>query len=341
MAQNQHDAPAYWTKEDETRLLNFLFDHLASGGDGANFKKTTFQLASVENKWNMLHRTFCAIQAIKDYTGWNWTDEGGANITETSSHYQDWLKFVKIHKLAAPFMSKGWAHLDKMTQIMPVTVRGHHIFRPSQNLTGMSAARDGTPPLAAEVNEPVEDEDGPAATPVVDQPVAAADEGSGGENVGDDDHDNDDIPWEATPPPLAPPEEVTPPHLTTSVSTSRKRQCAASETPVKSVKKSRATGADAIHGLTKSIDNFGVNICKVLAMDPSLRTPQRRKDAVTEAQKESWLPPVDRLVFCNVLERDISVIDTYLALNKKDVEFSHLWIQDKVDQAKEACFTLH
>ncbi|CAA7270774.1 unnamed protein product [Cyclocybe aegerita] len=325
MAQNQCDAPAYWTKEDETHLLNFLFDHLASGGDGANFKKTTFQLASIEVK------KFCTVETKGGSKQRTPARINGTCYIALSVPFRPSRTILdgtgqtkEIHKPAAPFMSKGWAHLDKMTQIMPVTVRCRHIFHPSQNLTGMSAACDGTPPLVAEVDKPVEDEDGPAATLVVDQPVAAADEGSGGENVGDDDHNNDDIPWEVTPPPLAPPEEVTPPHLTTS-----------------SVKKSCATRANAIHGLTKSIDNFGVNICKVLAMDPSLHTPQRCKDAVTEAQKESWLPPVDCLVFCNVLKRDISVVDTYLVLNKKDVEFSHLWIQDKVDQAKEARFTLH
>ncbi len=158
----QRETPAaFWTKEDETHLLNFLFDHLASGGDGANFKMATFTLASVEmekfrtkggpktakacqNKWSVvcshpflffhalilsqLRHIFRAIQAIKDHTGWTWTDDRGANITEALSRYQNWLNFVKIHKAAAPFMSQGWVHLEKVTQIMPATVCGHNVF---------------------------------------------------------------------------------------------------------------------------------------------------------------------------------------------------------------------
>ena len=111
--------------------------------------------------------------------------------------------------------------------------------------------------------------------------------------------------------------------------------------PVKSIKKSRTTGADTIHGLTQSIDNFGTNLCKVLAMDPSLCTLQRHKDAVQEAQKESWLLPVDRLVFCNVLEQDINIVNTYLALDKGDLEFRHMWIEEKVNWMKEARQVLH
>jgi hypothetical protein len=53
---------------------------------------------------------------------------------------QEWSKFVKIYKEAKPFENHGWAHLEKMTEIMPVTLRGTYVFRPSQGVTGMDTA---------------------------------------------------------------------------------------------------------------------------------------------------------------------------------------------------------
>jgi hypothetical protein len=53
---------------------------------------------------------------------------------------QEWSKFVKIYKEAKPFKNHGWVHLEKMTEIMPVALRGLHVFRPSQGVTGMDTA---------------------------------------------------------------------------------------------------------------------------------------------------------------------------------------------------------
>ena len=96
------------------------------------------------------------------------------------------------------------------------------------------------------------------------------------------------------------------------------------------------TGPDAIQGLTVSIGRFGDNVCKVLAGDPSQKTPQRHTKAVKLAQAEDWLPACERLLFCNVVENNIKAADAYLALNPEDTEFRRLWIQKKVDDAKKA-----
>jgi hypothetical protein len=101
------------------------------------------------------------------------------------------------------------------------------------------------------------------------------------------------------------------------------------------VKKRKSTGtADAIQGLTQSINNFGDNICKVLAMDPALCTPNQRKEAIKLAQREVWLSMPDCLVFCNILEKDVAVIDAYAGLDHGNEEFCQMWIQQKVDNAK-------
>lgn len=101
-------------------------------------------------------------------------------------------------------------------------------------------------------------------------------------------------------------------------------------------KKAKTSGrnADRLHGLTESITNFGDNICKVLAVDPSLRTPHRRKEALKLAQGEKWLRMGDRLTFCLCLEKDIAAADAYLSLDPDDEEWRHLWINAKVQEAQ-------
>lgn len=53
------------------------------------------------------------------------------------------------------------------------------------------------------------------------------------------------------------------------------------------------------------------------------------------AQQETWLSNVDRLIFCTVLEKDINAVDAYSALDMDDTEFRQMWIQQKVDGAKQ------
>lgn len=71
-------------------------------------------------------------------SGWTWSDARGADITPEME--PEWAKFIKVYKDAKPFKNHGWIHLEKMTEIMPVTLRGKYVFRPSQGITGMSAA---------------------------------------------------------------------------------------------------------------------------------------------------------------------------------------------------------
>ena len=53
-----------------------------------------------------------------------------------------WIDFVKAHIAARPFKSHGWVHLSKMEQLMPETVKGNNVFRPSQGILGMDTYVD-------------------------------------------------------------------------------------------------------------------------------------------------------------------------------------------------------
>ena len=102
------------------------------------------------------------------------------------------------------------------------------------------------------------------------------------------------------------------------------------------MKKSRTSaGAEAIHGLTKSISQFGDKLVGVFSIEPQLRTPHCRRDAVRHAQQEAWLSKQDRLLFCSVLEKDINAVDVYSSLEEDDMEFRQMWINEKVEEEKE------
>lgn len=69
-------------------------------------------------------------------------------------------------------------------------------------------------------------------------------------------------------------------------------------------------------------------------MDPSLRTPHRRKEALKLAQHEEWLSKGDRLIFYSVLEKDINAVDAYASIDRDDHEFCEMWVCEKVDAEK-------
>lgn len=49
----------------------------------------------------------------------------------------EWELFLRKHKDARPFKNHGWIHLDIMTDIMPATLRGAYVYRPTQGIVGM------------------------------------------------------------------------------------------------------------------------------------------------------------------------------------------------------------
>lgn len=173
---------AVWTQVDEETLIEYLFQHRAAAGDGSSFKITTFNgvvdlleamrtrgghktAKSIQNKWTMvrnmfyfgyfllipfshqLRRIWRVIQDIKAQSGWSWSDIHGANITPAME--TNWEIFLRSHPLAKPFKNHGWIHLEKMTQIMPATLRGTYVYVASHGTTGLAAGGDLAAPQAA------------------------------------------------------------------------------------------------------------------------------------------------------------------------------------------------
>ncbi|KAG6886975.1 hypothetical protein C0995_002657 [Termitomyces sp. Mi166 len=51
--------------------------------------------------------------------------------------------------------------------------------------------------------------------------------------------------------------------------------------------------------------------------------------AIKQAEKETWLSMQGCLTFVKILEKDNSVVDSYLAIENE--EFHQIWVQDKID----------
>ncbi|KAF9536916.1 hypothetical protein CPC08DRAFT_824753 [Agrocybe pediades] len=333
---------AVWTQADETTLISFLFEHRASAGDGASFKLKTFNdlvpkleamrtkggpkdAKSCQNKWTMLRRIYRTIQDIQSQSGWTWDEKYGANITPVME--DQWALFLKSHPLAKPFKNHGWVHLEKVREIMPATLRGVNVFVPSQGTTGLMSS-SGSPSFPEPIDMPETQLDMP------EDPF----EDSDPEN-----RNNDEI--SASPKPA--PRSSSPSHETGNSSSSvtlssplpvlkRGRSPSIPSTP--RPKKAKTRNADRLESLTQSIANFGENICKVLAMDPTLRTPHRRQKAISLAQKEKWMSQDDRLLFCLCLETNIATADGYIALDRDDEEWCRAWIEARVNLAKNKSF---
>ncbi|KAG2367234.1 hypothetical protein BDR07DRAFT_1195468, partial [Suillus spraguei] len=124
-----------WSKAEETAFLEFLLKALPSSGNGG-FKMPTFNQAATnlkekfkqqrgaektgavcKNKWTALKKAYHSVIEIKCTSGFTWSDENRAGITDRKDDV--WARFTKSHPHAKPFMSKGFEHFNIIEQLMP------------------------------------------------------------------------------------------------------------------------------------------------------------------------------------------------------------------------------
>ena len=87
-------------------------------------------------------------------------------------------------------------------------------------------------------------------------------------------------------------------------------------------------------GLTASLLHFGDVIGKALAPPPTegeLGADRHERAVICTQELETWMTTSDLLAFVNILEKDMDVVTTYLALKADD--FRRVWVQDKIDRA--------
>jgi hypothetical protein len=60
-------------------------------------------------------------------------------------------------------------------------------------------------------------------------------------------------------------------------------------------------------------------------------TPHRKRDAIKRAQQlEKWLGVPKLIAFIELLRQDVSLVDTYNALEEEELRVG--WVQDQVDK---------
>ncbi|KAF8992398.1 hypothetical protein BDQ17DRAFT_209154 [Cyathus striatus] len=164
---------AIWVSAEEFVLIQYLYDHISEAGDNGSFKKPTFEAAAIDiapfhmrgavktakmcqNKYTTFRKVYRVVIAIKEVSGWTWSDETGASITaETASTWDD---YIARHPEAKPFRNRGWPYLHQFEALMPSATVGLNVFHP------MASTPTPTPPptTPTTLSEP------PAASAVVD-----------------------------------------------------------------------------------------------------------------------------------------------------------------------------
>ncbi|KAF8152631.1 hypothetical protein B0H34DRAFT_801030 [Crassisporium funariophilum] len=296
---------ACWTDPDKTKLIEFLLEHKAQSGDGANYKTATWTAASMHmanpapkkgalkmqtpakiSGPQYLRKTFHTIQGIKAQSGWTWSDTGGAGITEDSKVI--WDAYIKKNPGAAPFKNKGWVHLDAVAQIMPSSEAGTNRFHAS----GMA----------------------------VPQPKSQSSVTTESQSQSQAPFPNNNEMYQDDPNKLARSPSPVPVSQTPVAS---KRKYPAASSSQSAAKRPCLSGASALTSLSNSVNKFGSTIRKALfpSKDGLAATPRYKMNTVVCAQEleESWLTGGQLISFINLLRRDVSAVDIYTVFEKESL----------------------
>ncbi|KAK7439170.1 hypothetical protein VKT23_017660 [Stygiomarasmius scandens] len=170
---------AKWTDANITRFLDYLTEHHSKAGNGGNFTVATFKDAAdhmaqfeyeggmkdanaCKNKWGQLKGTCEVILKIKNKSGWTWSDDTGATIGMENTDL--WDKFIKQKPATKPFRNKGWKFFHTVHNLLPATVKGTSVFRPTQGTQGFHNVDPAPSQPASQSEQPVLLQPGPISS---------------------------------------------------------------------------------------------------------------------------------------------------------------------------------
>ncbi|KAJ6499791.1 hypothetical protein DFH09DRAFT_1336428 [Mycena vulgaris] len=350
--ETQKPENAHWSRLDVETMLKYLVENKAAAGEGCNFKVTTYQkllpiinavlsrgapktVKSCQNKFNNdLKKKFRVIQDIQGQSGFHWDNVTGASIDVASS--PAWDTYIKRAPDAKPFRNRGWRYLSQMEQMMPRVAKGTNVFRASQAVVQASGGDDSqeeddieetSPPRRVAEDTAPRRRRAPSLT-VWDIETDGAPLPSG---------DDDESVRGSTPAPATP-------------MSTRKRP--ATPTPHRQKKQPRLSGgARALENLANSAVDFneimtgigtsfaaataaaapGTAPAPAQAETTFHTTPHRKINAAKRAQRlEKWLGTTNLIIFLDLLRNDISMVDTYSALEEDDEELRREWVKTQV-----------
>ncbi|KAJ7574221.1 hypothetical protein C8J56DRAFT_1173005 [Mycena floridula] len=348
----QTSGNASWTKEETHRLLALLEGHKAAAGDGGNFKRASYSAVAVEiekmrtsggpklwttcrDKFRSLKTIYYIVLALKENSGWAWSDAKGCNIDATSQAC--WDAYVKKHKGCLPFRNAGWEFLEGMEKIVTPKPRGKHVFNPLQLPDEQVQESPRSSPQPDVSSHPAinpadysqdwdldqMDRDFASSTPAR-QGSAVPSFGAASQEVLQEVLDlGDDSDEDVKPAPVS----------------SRKRRVAAQPAPVpasKRVRTSTSAPAAAIGSVADSIARFGETIGSALASNAKSfpeDTPKRANKAIKRAQlnEAEWLTDEQMLRLFELFETNKSAVTTYCSLDPGNIGFIRKWIAMKLN----------
>ncbi|KAA1471756.1 hypothetical protein DENSPDRAFT_837818 [Dentipellis sp. KUC8613] len=329
----QGNETAKWTPEDEQAFIDFLTEHVSERGE-ENYKMTTFTAAAAflegrrtaggpkigmtcKNKWARLKETHGVCYRLKNCqstSGFTWDEDRGAEVRPEGE--VAWRTFVEKYPRAAHFRHRGWPLYKAVDNIIPDIVKANllasrtHTAKPSDELPASSMTAEDAPRASPDVSE-VEALLEENARPSASNANANGDSGR--------------APYVPPPLPPAPPSR-------------RKRTALEMDAPTTY---SRASSFEEESpydiALAHSIERMTDALIKFLASEPDLKTPaepsepsaKRRRTAIElAARRENKVLSVDDLVdFIEIMRRDVTVADTYLAVARMDEKLCRSWIQ--------------
>lgn len=235
------------------------------------------------------------MKAVKNNSGWSWSDEHGADIDAESEG--TWNAYVQLNPQAAPFRNAGWVYWDAVDRLMPQKDRGAHVYRASLEVL------DG---LQLEIDDEVEIVEKNTLSVPIAVPEVKKEEVS--------------IP---SVPPSVPPTPV-----------AGMKRLSSSKTPGSNKKPRVTAGQEALYGMKESMSGLGTVLAQYMAatLAPPA-TPGSTSRVLLAVQKvqelDKWMTPDQVADMMDVFEKSNAACDIYLGLT--DDSMRKRWILKKVN----------
>ncbi|TRM57499.1 hypothetical protein BD626DRAFT_412078 [Schizophyllum amplum] len=372
---------AHWTQKEEQEALQYYVDHKSEAGANGNFQGVVHRGAAqaiahlrvrgavkeekhMRGKYREWRVNRTVVHAMKQKSGWTYTEEGGAGITAENTmaegKWKEWINTLDAtHKTAAnKFKTKGWPLYHLMDQLYVERAKGNRAYYANLKKHAKGTVSSSSSDSSGGSDDSDSDSSGSeveVVNPQVSQELPA-----------DQPHPSSQLPdtvspsRPSTPPPTAqtghPSAPATPSSArvgdkraptspTVQKRTGKKRSKTdlntttpashrnSQEVSFGSTSSGKFTGPAALMAISRSLDNHGLNVKAGLegrsrGVDA---TPKRLRDAVTRAQllEHDWLSTDEMLNLLDVFE-NIRSADAYLALDEANVELRKAWVRKRL-----------
>ncbi|KAJ6535881.1 hypothetical protein B0H10DRAFT_2204336 [Mycena sp. CBHHK59/15] len=330
--------PCDWVTDpnDKIALVAFFKTIASRIGEGGSWDKTCLQEAaqamadrgpplkgapktadSIKGIWAGMKKIHDVLLQViqKTYpgaSGWTYNQDSGFSVCDANR--DEWKAFGKQHSVFRPFANKGWELFDAIHEILPMRVKGCHVYYPAADTVVARTAAPTPSQDSARGPQLLMDDDEPDNNPFPDPSVLYTISQS--QPLTD---------WsqstfsDFSDPPTAPSAPVSAASsIPTTPSVNLKRAVSHELQTPWSTKHSRTSGPDAILALGGSVDRVGEALrdCfmpkRSSAVSPTKQVQRARKIA-SDDQTAGALSERQRATLSLIFGRDPQAADAYVA----------------------------